>query len=139
MTKVAILQCSHYDQQQIRSALDRGITPLGGWNRYIKPGQKVLLKVNLIGPCPPSQAATTHPEVVRALIRICREHGCEVWVGDSAGGAIAGMAPTAKGMKVAGFEAVAQEEGAKIINFDKAGAVEIASKTGRFVNSFFIA
>ncbi len=139
MPEVSLVQCESYDAELIRQALERGIKPLGGWGKFLKPGQKVLLKVNLIGPVPPQQAATTHPELVRALIRICREQGCEVWVGDSAGGAIAGMAPTAKALKVAGFETVAAEEGAKLINFDQAGAREVPSRTGRFVKSFFLA
>ncbi len=139
MPEVSLVKCESYEAEFIRQALERGIEPLGGWSKFLKPGQKVLLKVNLIGPVPPQQAATTHPELVRALIRICRAQGCEVWVGDSAGGAIAGISPTAKALKVAGFEAVAAEEGAKIINFDQAGAGEVPSKTGRFVKSFFLA
>ncbi|HEX3015503.1 MAG TPA: DUF362 domain-containing protein [Desulfobacteria bacterium] len=139
VVQVSMVKCPDYRQNSLAQALERGIQPLGGWQKFLHSGDKVLLKVNLIGPCPPDKAATTHPELVRVLIQICRAHGCEVWVGDSAGGAIAGLAPTAKGLRVAGFETVAAEEGATLVNFDQTGAVEVPSKTKRFVDKFYLA
>lgn len=50
--------------------------------KLIKYGQKVLLKVNVAGPFPVSQAATTHPEVVRAMIRVIKEVGALPIIGD---------------------------------------------------------
>lgn len=57
-------------------------------------------------------AAITHSEFVRAMTRILKSKGCTVWIGDSSGGAIAGIAPTAQAMVVSGYEMVAKEEGA---------------------------
>ena len=53
-----------------------------------------------------------------------------MWIGDSAGGAIGGIAPTMQAMKVAGYEKVAEEEGALIKNFDREGAVGITPRSG---------
>ncbi len=130
MRKVAILNCPSYDQAALAAALERGIALLGGWGAFIRPGMTVLLKVNLIGPKPPESAAVTHPEFVRSLVRILRAHGCRVWIGDSSGGAIAGLAPTAKSLEIAGMNAVAREEGAEIKNFDREGVVEVAPASG---------
>jgi uncharacterized protein (DUF362 family)/ferredoxin-like protein FixX len=95
---------------------------LGGWDRFVAPGNRVLLKVNLIGPKPPESAGLTHYEFVRALVRILRAKECEVWIGDSSGGAIAGIAPTTQAFQVSKLQQVAEEEGAIIKNFDKEGA-----------------
>lgn len=83
----------------------------------------MLLKVNLIGPKTSETAAVTHAEFVRAMIRILKGKNCNVWIGDSSGGAIAGVAPTAQSFKVADYERVAKEEGAEIKNFDREGVV----------------
>jgi uncharacterized protein (DUF362 family)/Pyruvate/2-oxoacid:ferredoxin oxidoreductase delta subunit len=44
-----------------------------------------LIKPNLIGPFPVERAATTHPAVVRAAIRLAQEAGGRVRLGDSPG------------------------------------------------------
>lgn len=125
MTKVVIQECKEYELGILMQKINDGIERLGGWDLFVHPGDKVLLKVNLIGPKPPESAAVTHSEFVRAMIRILKLRGCEVWIGDSAGGAIAGIAPTAKSLRIAGYEKIAEEEGAIIKNFDKEGIVEV--------------
>jgi uncharacterized protein (DUF362 family) len=62
-------------------------------------------------------------------VRILKQQGCTVWIGDSSGGAIAGIAPTAQSMKVAGYDKVAKEEGAVIKNFDSEGVVPVFPKS----------
>lgn len=128
MSKVIIQECKTYLVEDIVKKLNDGIKKLGGWEKYIKPGNIVLLKVNLIGPKPPESGAITHSQFVRALTRILKSKGCTVWIGDSSGGAIAGISPTEKSFKVAGLEKVAKEEGAFIKNFDREGVVEVEPK-----------
>lgn len=130
MAKVIISQCNEYNPDLLAEKINYGIDLLGGWDKFVSPGMTVLLKVNLIGPKSPETAAVTHPEFVRAIVRILKGLGCAVWIGDSSGGAIAGIAPTARSMKVAGLEQVAREEGAVIKNFDKEGVVEARTGTG---------
>ena len=123
---VVLLECAAYEAGALSASLDSGAALLGGWESFVKPGMKVLLKVNLIGPKPPDSAAVTHCELVRALGRILKARGCEVWIGDSAGGAIAGIAPTARAMDVAGYTAVAAEEGFSIKNFEREGSRKVS-------------
>ncbi len=130
MSKVVISDCNEYNLELLTRKLNAGIALLGGWEKYVSPGMKVLLKVNLIGPKAPETAAITHPEFVRALVRILKGLGCAVWIGDSSGGAIAGIAPTARSLKVSGLEQVAREEGAEIKNFDREGVVEVTPESG---------
>jgi len=127
MSKVIIQECTEYNVDKVIKKINKGVELLGGWNKFIKPMDIVLLKINLIGPKPPDSAAVTNCEFVRAIIRILKEYKCTVWIGDSSGGAIAGVAPTTQSFKVAGYEDVAREEGAIIKNFDKSGVVEISS------------
>ena len=51
--------------------LDRNV----GMRRFISPGDVVLLKPNVGFDRPPYLGATTHPEIVRAVIRLCHEAG----------------------------------------------------------------
>ncbi|NLT39433.1 MAG: DUF362 domain-containing protein [Clostridiales bacterium] len=128
MSKVVIKECSSYDCAGLIETINSGMELLGGWERFVKPGMKVLLKVNLIGPKPPESAAVTHCEFVRAVTRILNAMGCTVWIGDSAGGAIAGMSPTALSFEISGMNKVASQENALIKNFDTEGTVETQVK-----------
>lgn len=125
MSKVIIKECKDYSIDSLIEKINDSIELIGGWDKYVKPQDKVLLKVNLIGPKTSESAAVTHSEFVRAVIRILKSKGCIVWVGDSSGGAIAGMAPTAQALKVAGYERVVEEEGAEFKNFDREGVVAV--------------
>lgn len=129
MTEVIIQECREYGLDTLMQKLNEGIEKLGGWEAFVHPGDRVLPKVNLIGPKSADSAAVTHPEFVRALTRILKQRACEVWIGDSSGGAIAGIAPTARSFKVAGYEKLAREENAIIKNFDSEGVVEVSPKS----------
>ena len=59
-------------------------------NMYLKADMQVSLKPNLVVPCPASDGATTHPEVVEGVILFLRDYGVKhikiiesSWVGDS--------------------------------------------------------
>lgn len=49
-------------------------------------GRTVLVKPNMVGPSPPDFGHTTHPELVRAVVRSCLDRGAKVQVGDNPGG-----------------------------------------------------
>lgn len=50
MSKVIIQECKDYVLQDIMEKINDGIDKLGGWDLFVKPGDTVLLKANLIGP-----------------------------------------------------------------------------------------
>jgi uncharacterized protein (DUF362 family)/Pyruvate/2-oxoacid:ferredoxin oxidoreductase delta subunit len=129
-TRVAIMQCDQYDVARLIEKISEGVALLGGFDRFIKPGSTVLLKVNLIGPMPPESAAVTHPALVRAVIRLLKPLGCTVWVGDSSGGAIGGKAQTGRSFTVSGISQAAEEEGAVVKNFDREGVAEVKTVSG---------
>ncbi len=84
-SKVSLLAVPDYDSERIEESLVRLLAPLGGIEAFVKPGQKVLLKPNLLSGKSPEKAVTTHPEVVRGVIRLVQQAGGIVSVGDSPG------------------------------------------------------
>jgi len=56
---------------------------LGGIERFVSPGDRVLIKPNVGWDRQPEQAANTNPAVVEAVVQLCREaRASEVWVTD---------------------------------------------------------
>ena len=77
--------CSDYDKDRTLIAVRRAVDLLGGMGQFVKPGELVLIKPNLLKARPPEAAVTTHPEVVRSVIRLVHEAGGAALVGDSPG------------------------------------------------------
>ena len=50
---------------------------LGGMKRFVKPGQKVIIKPNMSFAGGPEDATDTHPDVVRELVGLCKEAGAQ--------------------------------------------------------------
>ncbi len=123
--RVSLQKLTTYNAQTTMQALEVLLRPLGGMTAFVKPGQKVLIKPNLLSGKSPEQAVTTHPEIVRAVIKLAQEAGGEVSVGDSPG---IGTPETVA--RKAGILDVIQETGCKFAPF--ANAVEINPKGGTF-------
>ena len=52
-----------------------GIEALGGLSRYISRGDSVLVKVNAVVASPAILGATTHPDLLAAVVTACRQAG----------------------------------------------------------------
>ncbi len=57
--------------------LGKGFAALGGINRFIKPGNKVVLKPNFSVPRLPEEACTTNPLLVTSLVKMCLQAGAK--------------------------------------------------------------
>ena len=57
------------------AATRAAVEMLGGMGRFVKAGQKVIIKPNMSFAKGPESATTTHPEVVRELLVMCGEAG----------------------------------------------------------------
>ena len=107
---VAIDRCENYNQDEIFSCLT-GLCRKA--NMPDVKGMKVLVKPNILSDAKPENCITTHPEVVRAVIRILKENGAsEIYVGDSPGIHNAGFCG-----KNCGIQDVCIEEGVTWVNF----------------------
>jgi uncharacterized protein (DUF362 family) len=51
------------------------VEAMGGIGRYVRPGDKVVVKPNMSFPNPPEWGTTTHPDVVRELTTMCLKAG----------------------------------------------------------------
>src|SRR4030042_4072521 len=62
--------------------LHAAMAPLGGMSRFVKKGQRVVIKANIAWARTPEQACTNNPELLHALIKMCYEAGAKrvaVW------------------------------------------------------------
>jgi len=116
---VSLKKCSGYGRDEVYEAVRESIELLGGMGRFVSSGERILLKPNLLTAKPAASAVTTHPEVVRALIRLVKEAGATPFVGDSPA--------IGKPRKVAqrcGIFEVCEDEGVEFIDFNEAVDVD---------------
>jgi uncharacterized protein (DUF362 family) len=60
------------------------VAALGGFAKFIRPGDRVVIKPNPVGTSAPEKAIHTHPEMVEAVIRECLRAGAREVVAVSA-------------------------------------------------------
>ena len=91
---VSIVRAKSYEEAEVHPAIERAIGLLGAsgetagqgvMERFIKKGQRVLIKPNLLSANKRSAAVTTDPSVVDAIIGLVKEAGGVPFVGDSPG------------------------------------------------------
>ncbi|MBM4277757.1 MAG: DUF362 domain-containing protein [Deltaproteobacteria bacterium] len=62
--------------------LQAAMTPLGGMGRFVKKGQRVVIKANIAWARTPEQACTNNPDLLFSLVKMCYEAGAKrvaVW------------------------------------------------------------
>jgi len=123
-SEISIVRCPDYGREKTLSAVRQAVDLLGGMQAFIKPGEQVLLKPNLLKANRPEEAVTTHPEIVRAVIRLVHEAEGIVMVGDSPG-----FGDLKKVCEKSGIMDVLREENAALADFDETITVK---NTGRF-------
>ena len=72
-TRVSIVRCSDYSNA--KDAIKESLNLIGGLEKIISPGNRVLLKPNVLAIRPPEDAVTTHPAVVSAMCELVSEVG----------------------------------------------------------------
>lgn len=123
MSKVSIVKCADYDPGRVEAAVFRAVELLGGIESFIKKGGKVLIKPNLLSARRPEEAVCTHPEVVRAAIRLVKKSGAKALIGDSPG-TFLGAKDIEEVYDKTGIRGVAGEEGAELVRFDRSRMVK---------------
>ncbi len=124
--RVALSGCADY--ASVASALDALMQPLGGWASFIRPGQSVLVKPNLLTARKPDEAVTTHPALARAVLRSLRALGAKPFVADSP----ASVADLNAVWERTGFLDLCREEDVPLVNVEKAGSMPCESAGMRF-------
>ncbi|EPR10574.1 DUF362 domain-containing protein [Ruminiclostridium papyrosolvens] len=119
MNKISLKLTKTYDENEILKALRESFEFIGGLDSIVKSGDTVLLKLNLTGPFRPEQAATTHPVLVKMMVRLIKECGGHPIIGD-------GPATIKSPIKDTGIEDVAQEEKVPAFVFEKFQQVHLS-------------
>lgn len=133
-SKVVLKYCPEYTAG-VEEFLRSGLQELGGMEAFVKPGQKVFLKVNLLMKKRPEEAVTTHPNVVEAVVHLVQEAGGVPIIGDSPGGpytvgALQGIYARS------GLKEVAERTGAEL-NLD-VGQEVVTHPDGKLVKSLTV-
>ncbi len=103
---------ANYDQQTVDAAVEQLFCQLPA--AQVLGGKRVLLKPNLLAKHTPERAVTTHPALVRAVIRAVRRRGAaSITVADSPGG-VYNPGILRSIYKVSGLTDVCREEGAAL-------------------------
>ena len=101
----------------VASALERLFAESGLLAADALRGKRVLVKPNLLTDRTPDEAVTTHPDVLRAVVRHLKAAGADVSVGDSP----ASTANLPSVLAKSGLGAVCEEEGVPFVPFERAG------------------
>jgi uncharacterized protein (DUF362 family) len=93
--------------QTVRKAIEL----LGGIERFVKPGETVLLKPNIAFARPPRVCATSHPDIICEITRLCYEQAKakKVYVTDNP------INDPTSCFELSGIAPAAQQNGAEVI------------------------
>jgi uncharacterized protein (DUF362 family)/NAD-dependent dihydropyrimidine dehydrogenase PreA subunit len=119
---VSAVKCNTYEVEQLQTKMEESIKLSGGFPTQIKSGAKILLKPNLLTATAPEAAVTTHPNIVRALVRILKKQGVtNITLGDSP----AGIHSWEKLWTITGMQKVAEEENITLLPFENFTKISI--------------
>ena len=82
-SKVSIVKCKNYNITDLEKAIKKSVDLIGGIAEFLKPTDKVLIKPNLLAATTPDTGIDTHPEFVRAVVRLVKDTGAKIFLGDS--------------------------------------------------------
>ncbi len=119
-TAVAAARCPDYDFDRVRAALREVLAPLGGMSSFVKPGERIAIKPNLLSPAPIEKAIVTHPVVLAAVAVEVKEAGAHPLVVESPGTGVVHARPVIeRAFRKVGYVEMAERYGFEL-SFDTA-------------------
>ncbi len=82
MPAVSLIRTDSYDLKLLRASLETLLEPIGGIAATVKPGDRVLLKPNLLTGARPTKECVTRPELVYCVAKMVLEAGGKPFMGD---------------------------------------------------------
>jgi uncharacterized protein (DUF362 family)/NAD-dependent dihydropyrimidine dehydrogenase PreA subunit len=131
-SRVALIKCSGYAEEEVYLAIKKGIDLLGGLARFVQPGEKIVMKPNVLIGFDPARNITTHPAVFKAVGKLLQESGAKVYYGDSSA-----IGSCEFNMRRARLKQAGDESGFTLADFDHGRLV--SHKTALLVKQFVIA
>ncbi|MDO8950343.1 MAG: DUF362 domain-containing protein [Actinomycetota bacterium] len=129
---VAIIRCDSYDESSVFDAVGRALELLGGAERFVRDGERIVLKPNFLVGATPDKVVNTHPMVFSAAARHLQAAGAKLSYGDSPGFGNA----LAAARKI-GIAQVAETLGVTYADFSEGRQVSFAE--GELIKQFTIA
>jgi uncharacterized protein (DUF362 family) len=83
MSTVSLIRADSYDRQLLKASLETLLEPLGGMGAFVKRGDRVLLKPNLLTSGRVGKECITRPEIVYCVAQLVQEAGGKPFFGDS--------------------------------------------------------
>jgi uncharacterized protein (DUF362 family) len=127
--QVAIAKCQKiYDYLSVRKAVKESLDLIGGLDSLVSPGDRVLVKPNLIAPYHYTTGATTSSLVIRALCELAKEAGArKVAIAD---GSNVGS-KTEEVFVVTGLKELSAKIGVDLINLKKTRTIYMGIPNGK--------
>jgi len=129
MSQVYAVSCQSYEREEVFRAVEDLFEKGDFVTTLRQKGKKILLKPNLLSSQPPEKAVTTHPVVVEAVIRVLKDAGFLLEVGDSPA-----VEDVMSVMKKTGLEDVLRRYGVKVANVKE--TVVVDHPQGKVVRRF---
>lgn len=110
------------------------VSLIGGFEKIGIKGKTILVKPNVVSGEP--SPATTNPEVVRAVVKLLKEHGAsKVIVGDMS--AMMTLS-TKRNMRRTGIKKAAEDEGAEVVYFEDHEWVEVELPGAKYISRIYV-
>ena len=118
-SKVAIIRCKNYEPETVYISIKKALSLIGEMSSFVKKGEKILLKPNILAGRNPELVTTTHPAIFEATVRLLKEEGVEVSYGDSPG-----FDPPIVALKKSGITDIAEKYNVKLADFERGKKVD---------------
>jgi len=116
---VSLVKSDDYSLASLRRNVISLLEPLGGISAFVRSGDRILIKPNMLSAKDPGRAVTTHPALVRVVAELVVEAGGIAMIGDSPGfGSFQRVA------EKSGIYAAALDSGAELVEFNEAVEVQ---------------
>lgn len=83
MSTVSLIRTPTYEPNRLQTDLEQLLEPLGSIQQFVKPGDRVLLKPNLLTASRPTHECITRAELVIAVAQLVIAAGGKPFLGDS--------------------------------------------------------
>ncbi len=83
MSTVSLIRAESYQIETLSASLETLLEPLGGMGAFVKPGDRVLLKPNLLTGSRPTKECVTRGEMVYCVAKMVQAVGGKPFMGDS--------------------------------------------------------
>ncbi|MFH2070073.1 MAG: DUF362 domain-containing protein [Elusimicrobiota bacterium] len=124
--KISLVKCPDYQPENLNMAIGSAVRLLGGLQEFVKPGERILIKPNILGSHSPEECVTTHPEFVRAVVRMVKDAGAIPVIGDGPS--------VLNGMEIfqkTGMAEIARQENVELVNLNDSPGRDFQSKRSK--------